>query len=411
MLVKKTVLLLAIIALLPLLAFAQSIGPQPASDKNVTLYLFWGNGCPHCAKEEAFLEEMKTKYPTLEVRDFEVWYNTENAGIYSRFAGAFGTDAIGVPKTFVSNTAFTGFDESSGDLIFIGDEKAFLGYSNQIEAVIANCASSDCPSPDDVLSGKALPATQSGGAPINIPFLGSIDPKTVSLPLLTAVVGLLDGFNACAMFVLLVLLGILIRMGSRKRMALVAGTFVFVSGFVYFLFMSAWLNLFEYIGSVAIAFTIVGIIAVVVGIVNIKDFFFFKKGPSLSIPERFKPGIFGKMREIVEHESVLIMLGAAVVLAISVNFVEFLCTFGLPMVYTKVLAEQQLPPLAKYGYLALYQVFYMLDDGIMVAVAVITLSSRKMTERYGRALKLICGLMMLVLGIVLILNPGLMAFG
>jgi len=408
---KKAFLLLAIFALLPLLAFAQAIEPQPARDKNVTLYFFWGNGCPHCAKEEAFLGEMKAKYPTLEVRDFEVWYNADNVGIYGRFAGAFGTDSIRVPKTFVSNMAFTGFDEFSGGLVFIGGEKAFLGYGNQIEAVIANCASSNCPSPDDVLSGRALPATQSGGTPISIPFLGSIDPKTVSLPLLTAVVGLLDGFNACAMFVLLVLLGILIRLHSRKRMALVAGTFVFVSGFVYFLFMGAWLNLFEFIGSVAIAFTVVGIIAVVVGIVNIKDFFFFKKGPSLSIPERFKPKIFGKMREIVEHESVLIMLGAAVVLAISVNFVEFLCTFGLPMVYTKVLAEQQLPPLSKYGYLALYQAFYMLDDGIMVAIAVITLSSGKMTERYGRALKLICGLMMLALGIVLILDPGLMAFG
>ncbi|MCX6798499.1 MAG: hypothetical protein NTW59_00155 [Candidatus Diapherotrites archaeon] len=408
---KSAFLLAAFLLLLLQSCAAQTISEQPVASKSVTLYLFWGNGCPHCAKEEAFLGQMKVKYPTLEVKDLEMWYHPENQAVYDRFSTAFGTSASGVPMTFVGNMAFNGFAEEEGSLVFLADQNVFIGYRNQIEARIAKCATAGCPSADDVLSGTAEPAIGNSGETIELPFLGKIDPKTVSLPLLTVVIGLIDGFNACAMFVLLVLLGILIRIGSRKRMALVAGAFVFFSGLVYFLFMTVWLNLFEFIGSVGTVFTIVGIIAVVVGAINIKDFFFFKKGPSLSIPEKAKPKLFDRMRALVQHESLHIMLAAAIVLAITVNFVEFLCTFGLPMVYTKILAEQEIPALMKYAYLALYQVFYMLDDTIMVTIAVITLSSKKMTERYGRLLKLICGAIMLVLGLVLLFNPGILVFG
>ncbi len=409
----KKIFLLGALLLVFSLAFAQT-AEQHQCPKETTIYLFWGSGCPHCAAEKQFLEEMEAKHSGLKVKEFEVWYNSQNALFYKQAAEAFGTFYGGkVPRTFIANRVFVGFAKESGELIYLPAEMAFLGYRNQLEQAIEEAIFGDGPTVEDVLEGKAnaLHPEPDSRTVITLPFFGKINASQISLPVFTAIVGFIDGFNACAMFVLLMLLAMLVRLKSRRRMAIVAGTFVFVSGAVYFLFMSAWLNVFEWIGSAAIAFSIVGLIALTIGIVNLKDFFLFKKGPSLSIPERFKPKVFAKMRQILEAESILLMLGAAIVLAISVNFVEFLCTFGLPMVYTKVLAEQQLPALTKYLYLALYQIFYMLDDALIAAIAVMTLSSRKMTESYGRLLKLIAGVIMFLLGIVLLLNPGLLIFG
>jgi len=395
-------------------AFAQTIEQPQCPTGTATVYLFWGNGCPHCAAEKQFLQEIGQKYPGLQIKQFEVWYDAQNSAFYKQVADAFGTlDGSSVPRTFVADKVFVGFAEEQGELIYLPEEKAFLGYKNQIEKAIEEAMQPGAATVEQVLEGKIKPAHAEPDSKtvITLPFFGEIDASQFSLPVFTVIMGLIDGFNACAMFVLLMLLAMLVRLKSRRRMALVAGTFVFVSGAVYFLFMSAWLNVFEWIGSVAIAFSIVGLIALAIGFVNLKDFFFFKKGPSLSIPKRFKPKVFAKMREILEAESVPLMIGAAIVLAISVNFVEFLCTFGLPMVYTKVLAEQQLPALTKYLYLALYQVFYMLDDAIITAIVVITLSSRKVTEKYGRVLKFIAGAIMLALGAILLLNPGLLVLG
>jgi glutaredoxin len=245
---------------------------------------------------------------------------------------------------------------------------------------------------------------------IQLPFLGTVNPREMSLLTLTLLLGLLDGFNACAMFVLLVLLGILLKLQSRKRMAIVAGTFVFFSGLMYFLFMTVWLHFFEFIGTIGWAFWVIGLIAIVLGVINIKDFFFFGKGPSLVIPESKKPGLYRRMRQIVYAERFWLMLGAAIVLAVTVNFVEFMCTFGFPMVYTKILAEQALPIYVKYLYLVLYQIMYMLDDTIMVIIAVVTLSTKKVGERYGRAIKLITGVLMLGLGIIMLFKPELLMF-
>lgn len=98
-----------------------------------------------------------------------------------------------------------------------------------------------------------------------------------------------------------------------------------------------------------------------------------------------------------------------VVLAALVNVVELLCTAGLPAVYTSVLASFELSAAARYGDLLLYSVAYMLDDGVMVAIAVVTLSRRRLQEREGSWLKLASGALMLLLGLVMLLRPQWLA--
>jgi hypothetical protein len=193
-------------------------------------------------------------------------------------------------------------------------------------------------------------------------------------------------------------------------MLLIAGTFVCASGLVYFAFMAAWLNVFMLVGFSTAVRAILGGVAAIVGVVNVKDFFAFGRGFSFSIPDAAKPGIYARARRVLQAQNLSGAIAAVIVLALLVNTVELLCTAGLPAVYTHILTRQNLRWPAYYGYLALYNTAYVLDDGIMVLTAVITLSRFKVQERAGRWLKLVSGAVMLALGLTLLLRPEWLAF-
>lgn len=207
------------------------------------------------------------------------------------------------------------------------------------------------------------------------------------------------------MWVLLFLLSLLVRLRDRRRMALIAGTFVLVSGAVYFAFMAAWLNLFLAVGLTPLVRGALAVLALVIGAVNVKDFFAFGRGLSLSIPESAKPGLYARMRRVVQAPSLTLSLLSVTALALLVNLVELLCTAGLPALYTSVLAQHALDASAHYGYLLLYIAGYIADDALMVGTAVLALGSGKLTERGGRVLKLISGFVMLALGLVMLFRP------
>jgi hypothetical protein len=191
-------------------------------------------------------------------------------------------------------------------------------------------------------------------------------------------------------------------------MAVVASVFVVVSGLVYFAFMAAWLNVFLVVGMTRTLEIVLGVVALAVALVNIKDFFAFKRGLSLTIPDKAKPGLYARVRAVVRAETIGASLALVIVLAVVVNFVELLCTAGFPAVYTAILAKHDFPWWKHHAYLALYGLAYMLDDGIMVAIAVATLGHRKLTERGGRWLKLVSGVVMLGLAVGLIAWPELL---
>jgi len=191
-------------------------------------------------------------------------------------------------------------------------------------------------------------------------------------------------------------------------MVIIGGIFVLFSGLLYFLFMAAWLNLFLFFGRLRTITAIAGIVAIIIALLNIKDFFFFKKGISLVIPELAKPKLFERMREIMHAGSLPAMLAATVFLAFAANTYELICTAGFPMVYTRALTLQRLPIAGYYAYLALYNVIYVIPLACIVAFFAATLGSRKLSEWQGRVLKLLSGCMMLCLGIVLLTRPTLL---
>ena len=255
----------------------------------------------------------------------------------------------------------------------------------------------------DQYAQRAIPPTVVES--IHTTWFGELRVKDLGLPLFTIVIGLLDGFNPCAMWVLLFLLSLLVNLQDRRKMALIAGTFVFVSGVVYFAFMAAWLNMFLLIGFSRPVQVGLGGIALFVGAVNVKDFFALHHGITLSIPESAKPGLYARIRGILQAEHLAGAMAGIVVLAGLVNLVELLCTAGFPALYTQILTLQQMPSWEYYGYLGLYNLAYIFDDSLMVMIAVVTLSRRKLQERAGRWLKLMSGIVMVGLGGLLLMKP------
>ncbi len=375
------------------LCFGWGIDRAAGEDSSGTapvLYFFWGDGCPHCADEKIFLETLKSRFPGLTVHSYEVWKNQANAAYFSRMLRASGIKSSGVPVTMIHTRTFVGFSPS---------------VQQEIEAMVNLCAQQACADP----AGRIhAPLTAKPGDTLLLPVFGETDPSRISLPLLTVVLGGLDSFNPCAFFVLFFLLSLLIHARSRKRMLFIGGTFVFFSGLIYFLFMAAWLNLFIIAGRLQMITAAAGAVALFVAAVNIKDFFFFKKGVSLSIPDSAKPKLFDQMRGLLKSSSLSSMIGGTIVLAVAANAYELLCTAGFPMVFTRVLTLQSLPQPAYYLYLALYNVVYVIPLLAIVVLFTVTLGARKLSEWQGRRLKLLSGLMMLFLGLILVIRPELL---
>ncbi|HZV82843.1 MAG TPA: thioredoxin family protein, partial [Geobacteraceae bacterium] len=384
---KTTCIICALLLLLALAAAAFAVEPPRGGGEKVTLHFFWGEGCPHCAEAEPFLDGLAKKYPALQIRSYEVYNHPENVDLLMTMARERGKEAKSVPTVILGKAMIAGFNEDKAAAIE-SEVRAQLQLHVQAAA------------------GATPP--REGNDAVTLPLFGRLDPEATSLPVFTALIAALDSFNPCAFFVLLFLLSLLIHAHSRVRMALVGGTFVFFSGFVYFIFMAAWLNIFLLAGTMKAVTVAAGVVALVVAALNIKDFFLFEKGVSLVIPEGKKPKLFERMRNLVRSESLPAMLTGTVVLAAAANSYELLCTAGFPMVFTRVLTLKALPQSIYYLYLALYNVIYMIPLAIIVAIFTATLGSRKLSEWQGRVLKLLSGIMMLMLGGVILLSPSLL---
>jgi len=427
------------------------------------------SGCPHCRAAKQFLAENIVRYPGLSIKYREVTSNPEARREMQEVARHYRQAATSLPVLHFCNGVTVGFDRAatSGKRILETldywsrpcakiskrdedqDVSADVSVPRVIKAPATLHASATgimrmvtarpafdqgddnsfpaaevSPVPDVVSDsmpppvGFDLPPPIPGDSPesqpgpslpdndtIDLPYVGSLRVSDVGMPLFTIAVGLVDGFNPCAMWVLLFLLSVLVNLKSRRKMFMIAGIFVLISGIAYFTFMAAWLHVYLLIGYLRSVQVILGTIGVTIGTIHIKDFFALHKGISLSIPESAKPGLYARIRGVVTADTMWAALAGVVVLAVLVNMVELLCTSGLPALYTNILTLQEYSAGVNYGYLALYNVAYMFDDGLMVLIAVVTLDRHKLQESHGRWLKLISGLVIAMLGLVMIFRP------
>jgi glutaredoxin len=352
----------------------------------VHLHFFTSRTCPHCARAKAFLEDFTVQAPWLRVHEYELTGSAPHRELYVRMAERVGGEARYVPAFFFCETLRVGFADAEPP-------------GAELQGALEACHQA-------LVAGRSPPAASADEA-VTVPLLGQVDART-SLPLFTLVIAGLDGFNPCAFFVLLVLLSLLVHSRSRRRIFLVGGIFVLFSGVFYLVFMAAWLNAFLLLGELALVTTAAGLLAMGMGALNLKDFFRPGQGPSLSIPESAKPGLFRRMRRLVAADRLPAVLAGTIVLAAAANSYELLCTAGFPLVFTRVLTLHELSTAERYLYLALYNAVYVLPLLAVVVVFGITLGSRKLSEAEGRVLKLLSGLMLLGLGVVLVVDPALL---
>lgn len=386
------------------LAFPRLGYPAAPPPSGTDIEVFTRQGCPRCAAAALFLTDLRQERPALRIVVRDVTRDQAALARLRDLAASRGIRAVGVPAFYLR-----------GELVIGYVSAATTG--NRLKAILDRPPAR----PEETVPEGACPAQPSLPCPpeplepttdvetVDTPVFGRLDVRTLGLPALTLLLGLLDGLNPCAMWVLLFLLSLLVNLRDRAKMVLIGGTFVAVSGLVYFAFMAAWLNVFLLLGLSRATQVVLGGIAMLVGGLNVKDFFAFGRGLSLSVPAAARPGIYARVRRILQAEQVAGALAGAVVLAILVNTVELLCTAGLPAMYTRILTLRHLPWWAYYGYLGLYNVAYIFDDSLVLILAVVALGRHKLQEREGRWLKLASGIVMLGLGIVLMARPQWLA--
>jgi hypothetical protein len=423
----------------------------------VTMQVFVRQGCSKCASAKAYLPKFQARYPGLRIEMLDAVQDPAAGRRYNEIARTLRVGGVSFPGFWLCRQLVVGFDNdrSTGErldkilqnwtyeceipqppvqrssnswpqrlerevgLWFGPSAVASLGYPphrSRAQGVRTQVDDQvpDLPLPDQDTTTSSSAAgvdADAGGADIvdadeiEVPWLGRLSATRLGMPAFTFLIGLVDGFNPCAMWVLLFLLSILVNLQDRWKIFAVAGTFVLVSGVAYYAFMAAWLNVLLFVGYLRWVQILLAALAIFVGSVHVKDFFAFKQGLSLSIPDSAKPGLYARVRKIVLAEHLSGAIAGAMVLAILVNFIELLCTAGLPALYSQVLTLQDYPAWKNYAYLALYILAYMLDDSIMVGIVIWTLGKRKLQETEGRWLKLLSGAVILALGFVLLFKP------
>ena len=389
---------------------------QVAAPAAQRIEVFVREGCPHCAKAEEFLAVLGREQPQLDIVIRDVTREPAALQRLTELTREHGGVAR-VPAFFLADQLLFGFSEAARtDLLIrnvLAGQRAQRAAAGAADAAGSTCELADEKAdPNDVLlkpcplgghpEAAAVPAPPER---FEIGFFGrTLSLDDIGLPAFTFAIGLLDGFNPCSMWVLLMMISLLAPLNDRPRMVAIAGTFVVVEGIAYFVFLAAWLNLFLLIGLARWSQILIAAIAIIAGLVNLKDFFAFKWGFSLSIPESQKPKIYQRMRNILHAKSMTAAIAGAVVLAVLVQIVELLCTSGFPALFTRILTLRELDTASYYGYLLLYMAAYMLDDVLVLGTGVALLSRHRLQEREGRVLKLLAGLAMVGLGVYLLLE-------
>lgn len=382
---KKIVLLLLLItASVSIFAFDSEYA---FADQDIIIIdFFYSATCPHCKKEKELFEDLKTRFSNFELREYEVMGSEENQQLL---------------KDFYENYSVPQSEQGLVPATFIGDEY-FVGFNDQVARSIEGLLDIN----QEVSEEKI----------ITVPILGEVNLSEMSLPVLAITLGALDGFNPCAMWVLLFLITLLVNTHSKKRMYLIGGTFLLASGVVYFLILSAWLNLFLVISYANLTRILIGVFAIAIGIWQIRSFLSYKPG-TCEVAES-KGGFQEKLKKRMQKTAEKLVVSplnfgifaGIVLLAFGVNLVEFFCSAGLPAIFTRILTLNEVSTLNYYFYLLIYTFVFMLDDLIIFLLAIFAISKIGFTEKYNYWTTLVGGILILALGALLIFWPEILMF-
>lgn len=428
---------LLVIALLWVLSAAFQPIQGAAQSSEVNIYLFWGEGCPHCAAAKPVLEQMAAGNPRINYFDFEVYNQPENVQLFLAFGEAYDFEPQYVPTIFSGGRYWEGYSEAVAaeiqnylnQCLETGCEDPGRAVLEELRPGLIPTTAAPTPTPDNLTptaapTAEATAAPEStptaapseteetgnpGGKSISLPFLGTVDLSERSLLFSTVLIAFVDGFNPCSIWVLSMLLAITLNTRSRKKVLVIGLVFILVTGLVYALFIGGLFTVLKVVSFIGWIQVVVSLVALFFGLINIKDYFWYKEGLSFTISDEKKPGIYKGIRKVLKaDESIWVLIGSTIVLAAGVSLVEFSCTAGFPVLWTNLLTAQEVSNLAFVGFLLVYMIIYQIDELGIFLVSVFTLRQSKLEEKHGRILKLLGGMLMLTLSAVMLINPALM---
>jgi glutaredoxin len=351
---------------------------EPPAPEPIELTLFWGAGCPHCAAERAFLDDLRAEHPDLVIHEYEVWGNPANLELFVATAAAAGVEARAVPTTFLGDRVWIGYSNSTGEEIRTVVEAAFRG--EELEA------------PESRI--------------VDVPFVGAVDLGGRSLLVSTVVIGFVDGVNPCSLWVLSILLALVLHSGSRRRVAAVGGVFLLVTSAMYGLYIVGAYSALSYARFLPWIQRVVALVAGVLGLLQLKKAFGIAAGPTIGVSERARPGMYRRMRHLAASDRPLpALLGATATLAVGVSLLETPCTLGLPILWTNLLADNDVAFAGAAVLFLIYLAAFLIDELVVFVGVVTTMRALKMQERHGHVLEFVSGALMVTLAVVMLARP------
>ena len=344
---KRIILLLILI----FIAFPalQAAGEQ--TDK-LEVNFFYSETCLHCAAEQKFLDTIEQEYPQVQINRHPISQAQCQKELIDLCKKYNIEQYIGlVPLTFVGEEFFLGFDNPED-------------MGQKIEVSIQN-----------QLAGLNKPGQNQ--EKINLPIIGEIDISKYSLPVLAVILGTLDGFNVCSLGALVLILGLVLALKSRKKILVFGGIFILTTAVVYGVLIFLWHQLFSLFAPYQKIMTIlIAVIGIGGGIYFLKEFIKFKKqGPACDV---VGSNIVSKLSSKLQKKltgtgGILAIIISILIFAAVITIVEFPCSAAVPVVFAGVLAKAQLPAILYLFYITIFILLYMLDEILIFLIALFTL--------------------------------------
>jgi len=381
---KRYLILALIITGIVLLIYGNS-GSTVSSDLDV--HYFYQPSCHFCALQKPVNEKLMEDFPNVNWVEHDIT-KPQEAALFREFASKKGIalSRLGTPTTFIGEKYFIGFNSDTSE--------------ENLRSALANFSTGQ--------ESSGVIEEGEFDSIINVPFFGEIDVLNYSLPVLSIVLGFIDGFNPCAMWVLVYLISLIISINDKRKIWLLVGSFVFASGVLYFLFMTAWLNVFLLIGYLRPVTLVIGLFALAIGVLDVRTWIKTKGALACPVGDvESKKRTMSRMKDVVLSPLSIGTVFGIIALAFVVNSIEFVCSAAIPAIFTQVLALSNLSGWQYYGYILLYDFFFILDDLVIFGLAALAVNT-SIGDRYAKHCKLIGGAILIILGILLTFAPGVL---
>ncbi len=379
-------------------------------EKELNIYLFYGDGCPHCAEEEAFLKEYLKDKDYIKLHKYEVWYDENNAKKYEDIHNLLEDRGSGIPYLIIGSNSITGYSSDITPERIKNTVNYYknINYKDEVGIYLGVVDPNEAGNENAHMEGDD---TKYDESEYDLPIIGKKDVKEFPIILSAILIGLVDGFNPCAMWILIFLISMLLGMKDKKRMWTLGITFLTASALVYFLFLVSWLNLAIFLNKIIYIRLGIAMVAIIFGVVSVLKFINRKDDDGCEVVDtKNRKRIINAIKKIVKEKSFFLAILGIILLAVSVNIIELLCSLGLPVMFTQILAINNVGKGMSLIYSLIYVLFFLIDDIVVFIIAMKTLEIKAISNKFGKYSHLIGGIIMLIIGLLMIFKPEWLMF-